>query len=356
MIKSSRHTATSLSVNATIKTSQSPSAHVFSTQRENDDESGLVYFRARHYLINTGRFISFDPIRSDTGLSQYAYTRNNPANSIDPLGTFDFAYHESITKTALRGIFSEQAISKIIGSAIAPVSGNLGQDNPGNYNFVSDPRHHFDNNEIREGTQYITDEYALISSIGSHGEKSPEEEILWAFGRLLHATQDFWSHSNYVELWLEHMKSRPPSSGRTRIAPIPEFVYTPEITVLTPYDIPRVPIPPQPRSPLSGGNLHTGFYGVGPEFMTAGAETHEELNKDNPGKSSTLILGFISLVDSKRGGAIVKGGSYCYFDYAYMGAVKSTMEAATLFNSSIKTNMKYRHINWSAWTYPGAQR
>jgi hypothetical protein len=300
--------------------------------------------------------LSIDPIRSGEGSTPYAYVRDNPANSIDPLGTFDYAYHKSFTETALRGIFSEQAISKILGiSGTLSTSGNWGQDNPSNNSFRSEPSQHFDNNMIGAGTQYISDEYSLISNIGSN-KSSPEEEILWAYGRLLHATQDFWSHSNYVELWLSSMAASPSHEGFVRFDPVPEFVYMPIPTVVTPYDIPSVAIPPMPTSPFKGWNLHTGFYKAPPESLTVGDETHDELNKDNPGASATLILGIFPLNASKRGGTRVAKSSYLYFDYAYAGALKSTMASAGLFEASIAMNTQFRHIDWKTWKYPGAQR
>ena len=52
-----------------------------------DDDSGLLYMRARYYDPEVGRFINKDPIRylgGDPNL--YCYVANNPVNSIDPNG------------------------------------------------------------------------------------------------------------------------------------------------------------------------------------------------------------------------------------------------------------------------------
>lgn len=59
------------------------------TGRENDG-SGLYYYRARYYSPLLQRFISQDPIgfrSGDTNL--YAYVKNDPLNSFDPLGLQD---------------------------------------------------------------------------------------------------------------------------------------------------------------------------------------------------------------------------------------------------------------------------
>ena len=56
------------------------------TGREND-ETGLYFYRARYYSPLLQRFISEDPIGfrgGDTNL--YAYVKNDPLNSFDPLG------------------------------------------------------------------------------------------------------------------------------------------------------------------------------------------------------------------------------------------------------------------------------
>jgi len=49
-----------------------------------DDETGLIYMRARYYDPVTGRFESEDP--SGNGINWYVYCSNNPVNKIDPTG------------------------------------------------------------------------------------------------------------------------------------------------------------------------------------------------------------------------------------------------------------------------------
>jgi RHS repeat-associated protein len=57
------------------------------TGREQDNETGLDYYRARYYDSAVGRFISEDPIgfrAGDTNLTRYV--GNNPVNWVDPSG------------------------------------------------------------------------------------------------------------------------------------------------------------------------------------------------------------------------------------------------------------------------------
>ena len=56
------------------------------TGREFDSETGLYYYRARHYDLSIGRFLSEDPIRFAGSSSFYLYTQNRPVNATDPTG------------------------------------------------------------------------------------------------------------------------------------------------------------------------------------------------------------------------------------------------------------------------------
>ncbi|HYT20255.1 MAG TPA: RHS repeat-associated core domain-containing protein [Candidatus Polarisedimenticolia bacterium] len=56
------------------------------TARESDTETGLYYYRARYYDIQTGRFVSEDHLRFTAGINFYAYVRGRPVNLTDPYG------------------------------------------------------------------------------------------------------------------------------------------------------------------------------------------------------------------------------------------------------------------------------
>jgi RHS repeat-associated protein len=56
------------------------------TGRDYDQETGLRYYRARHYNSATGRFISEDPIRFAGSSSFYVYVQNRPIIAKDPTG------------------------------------------------------------------------------------------------------------------------------------------------------------------------------------------------------------------------------------------------------------------------------
>jgi len=56
------------------------------TGRERDPDTGLLYYRARFYDPQLGRFISEDPIGLAGGINYYAYVANSPVNYTDPSG------------------------------------------------------------------------------------------------------------------------------------------------------------------------------------------------------------------------------------------------------------------------------
>ncbi len=61
------------------------------TGRENDG-TGLMYYRARYYIPNCGRFAAEDPIGIVGGLNKYQYANGGPSNVRDPLGLFGYGF------------------------------------------------------------------------------------------------------------------------------------------------------------------------------------------------------------------------------------------------------------------------
>lgn len=147
-----------------------------------DSESGLYYNMMRDYDPEIGRYIEPDPIGQWGDVNLYAYVGNNPVNAIDPEGLFLLKYHEEITRRALEPFFTKTEINIIIAA-------NKGQDIFGFYK----PQFHYDNNGIKASREYYLSQLqiALFSE--------DRLEALQAFGRALHTTQDFYSHSNYIE-------------------------------------------------------------------------------------------------------------------------------------------------------------
>jgi RHS repeat-associated protein len=74
--------------------------------REIDWETGLIYFRARWYNPETGRWLSKDPIGIAGGLNLYAFCGNNPVNFTDPDGLWKRGGYDCADDAA-RGFFDE---------------------------------------------------------------------------------------------------------------------------------------------------------------------------------------------------------------------------------------------------------
>ena len=91
---------------------------------------------------------------------------------------------------ALNDVFSPRALEQII-------KANLRQDRLRGQ--VGHHEYHFDHNAFDKSYAYIEEQRALtVSSLMASNVRSA-----WsAFGRLTHTAQDFYAHSNYIDLWL----------------------------------------------------------------------------------------------------------------------------------------------------------
>ncbi len=98
-------------------------------------------------------------------------------------------YHVEITAQALKDRFSRRALQVIIQASLV-------QDR---LRGQMHPEYHFDASHFTEGLAYMAHQRELIHAALASGNSL----CAWqAFGRLTHAAQDFYAHSNYVRLWL----------------------------------------------------------------------------------------------------------------------------------------------------------
>ena len=107
--------------------------------------------------------------------------------------------HEEMTREALGEHFSPRALEIIIAANRKQdaIRGQIGHD-----------EFHFDNHAIEKGLRYINEQRGFVlASLLSPGVLSA-----WiAFGRLTHTAQDFYSHTNYISLWLDQHPGTPPT-------------------------------------------------------------------------------------------------------------------------------------------------
>lgn len=114
-------------------------------------------------------------------------------------------YHIEILKRALGERVSKKALAAI-------TRANLNQDRPMGWLH---PEFHVDNSLFERA-------YAYMEQNRQQAVHSPNIEEAWAaFGRLSHAAQDFYAHSNYVALWLEQFSAaqQPPAAEIDALTP-----------------------------------------------------------------------------------------------------------------------------------------
>jgi hypothetical protein len=99
-------------------------------------------------------------------------------------------FHVEMIHLALEDQFSSPALERISAANVYQdrLRGQIGHD-----------EYHFDNNAFEKSYAYIEEQRAhTISSLMTNDAPSA-----WsAFGRLTHTAQDFYAHSNYIDLWL----------------------------------------------------------------------------------------------------------------------------------------------------------
>ena len=73
--------------------------------------------------------------------------------------------------------------------------------------FFGHDEFHCDNNAFSKTYAYIEEQRGLARS----SLKKQDAPSAWAaFGRMVHAAQDFYAHSNYITLWLDRFNGHPP--------------------------------------------------------------------------------------------------------------------------------------------------
>jgi hypothetical protein len=100
----------------------------------------------------------------------------------------------------MEALYHRQVLQRALGAHISPrgvravTRANLGQDGPVGWIH---PEYHCDNSLFKETLAYV-------ELNRQQAARARDAAQAWAaFGRLTHAVQDFYSHSNYAALWLE---------------------------------------------------------------------------------------------------------------------------------------------------------
>lgn len=81
--------------------------HLF-TGRQLAEETGLYYYRARHYAGFLGRFLQRDPVGYLNGLNLVSYVFNRPVRLVDPMGTTCCAPDGTLVQRSVTQVIYEE--------------------------------------------------------------------------------------------------------------------------------------------------------------------------------------------------------------------------------------------------------
>jgi RHS repeat-associated protein len=247
-----------------------------------DAETGLFYYKNRYYATDLGRFLSRDPLGTASATDLYQYANGAPTEWTDPLGLFTSTNHRTITEMGLGGLgLGGACITKIADANVAQDNGVVTNARP-----FGDPLNHGDNNQIRGTIDRMKDRLKQIADMTCDGAGCAcADQIFTLFGQVLHALQDLYSHSNYVET-MDAARN-----GMSRVGDIPIWDMG-----LAPGSTANIP-----------NGIITGTYNW--PLDNAASPSHRELNKDS--------------VDSQRGAQQNKAGT-TYFALAQDVATRAT--------------------------------
>jgi hypothetical protein len=175
-------------------------------------------------------------------------------------------YHLEICERALADQFSTRALDVII-------KANIRQDKI-RYQFKH-PHFHFDSNAFMASFNYIEEQRQIVLEINDSFDRL---QASWqAFGRLTHVVQDFYAHSNYIQLWL--------NSFSNQEKPAHHLVDAMDIEILQ-----------DPN--LRSGNVYfldwlafiPGFYTIAHYLSPTDSHTHMNLDHPNRGKQFSYAI------------------------------------------------------------------
>jgi RHS repeat-associated protein len=127
-----------------------------------DDETGLIYLRARHYDPVTGRFVSEDP--KGHGANWFAYSHSNPTCAGDRTGREDFSLVETTVTTDI------SAAMDSVGADLVMLDGEVTTDLIGGVTEMGTPNPEFASWLIQRGLDPQEFIYAAKEIAGAGGQ------------------------------------------------------------------------------------------------------------------------------------------------------------------------------------------
>jgi RHS repeat-associated protein len=234
------------------------------TSYERDGETGTDYAINRQYQTSTGRFMRPDPVPGNLGdpqsFNRYAYVRNDPVNSVDPLGLFTTKICTYVTSGVI-GFFSSSTDGRAVFNVVATVDlfscRSVGFSGPGRQSGGGGKRTRKldpNNQECKALAQKIANIKRDILEKENHIDVNPGELLEFAPG--LPRQDSIQGHREIVEEMKKNLQEKeklyndkcggpPPPVAPDR----PPILFPPGYKHPKP-NIPRVPIPVRPVMPL----------------------------------------------------------------------------------------------------------
>ena len=234
-----------------------------STGKELDAETGFSYFGAR-YLDHTltTAWLSVDPMSDKyPSISPYAYCAWNPLKLVDPDGNFPFHIHALIVlKSSFKLGFKAVLRLGLQGIMNICVGTSIQAD-----------LFHWNHSEVHldgynsAGPNSPADLASVYNSAISNYSNYIKDENYGDAGEALHTIADFYSHSNYIELYAQYA-----------------FINNLSADIM---DIPTFSEAQKDEKLMSflNGRLKTGLY---PNDKNNLENSHEGMNKDTKSKGN----------------------------------------------------------------------
>jgi len=244
-----------------------------------------------------------------------------PVEAFSSFAIYGGAVHKDITEEAFSPFgFGEEPLKYL----------NQGLLEPDKFyrDKFTDPEHHFTEGDFQASRSYLQEKQ--LSSVRCAGSAVDDYQqfrrTLFAFGELLHATQDFYSHSNWVE--------RAVADGHQTI-PLASFDSLPAADLVSPYFLYKKLPPKEVTSPRSyEKRFDRPFYDEADLEVLSDAErirlaiepemsfTHKSLAKDNPKYPQSSLRW--------------KPDGSTLYELAYEVAVRDTRKQWTAFEEALR--------------------